>query len=424
LIKTKESAPENKEEIKKDPNNFKIETLEETESKEILVRTEIHGDDFNGQLLTKEILEKEDLIPKYKIGMDNSVNCYLSKGYDIGQGRIAVIAYVEKDGKIKACSYYRSNSQGVWRYLPDYTVNENGKMKWYGKGYGEESLTLPIVTQKALSKIISNLPIIKTEESPELIFAGTTKKFGKFDADYYEETKEESKKLSNLNYKEERKTPPEQIQLKKEETPDFSTVLANWEEVTSLYGKISIEVFPSKDGILKFMFCKDSVGRVWIGGIEDNSEIQSTGLRKTWIDGGDLSTPAYEYPIQIEEYGNPEVIKVVGRTMYIDAYENYLKKIPIIKEYLKTRVKKDEESANKTVESKLTIGNSKNFIELYQALEQIGGVQGSKQFYSASQLKDIIERVRKGELNINYVTNTHSLRDKVIDLIGIEELKR
>src|SRR3989344_3905887 len=83
------------------------------------------------------------------------------------------------------------------------------------------------------------------------------------------------------------------------------------------------------------MFFKDAAGRAWIGGIEDDSETQSTGLKKSWVEGGDLATPAYEYKTgrtdQTGGYGNDKM----RNGSYVDMYDNYLKKIPVIQEYLK-----------------------------------------------------------------------------------------
>jgi hypothetical protein len=172
------------------------------------------------------------------------------------------------------------------------------------------------------------------------------------------------------------------------------------------------------------MFCRDATGRVWIGSIEDNSEIQSTGLKKSWIEGGDLTTPAFEYKYketdQTGGYGNDKI----RNGPYIDMYENYLKKIPVIQEYLKASAARRPEKGLTPIpqiEQQRMINDAQSFAELYQVIEQIGGLQGSQQFYQPSELKNIIERVRKGELNIYYITRTAGLRSKVEELIKLEE---
>ena len=323
------------EKLRKEIENFQIEVLSDKEAEEILSKAKITGDPYKGETLTKDILKEEGLMPRYKISLGDVSIWFSSNPYELRGGRIAVVGYVEKDGEIFARSYYLSNSQGIWRYLPYYKTDENGNISWYGKGYSEESITLPIMAQKALSEIIKKSPLLRLKRDPNLIFAGLSKNFESIimgnKSDYLEEIDEQSIRLKGKFYDREKIVPTEQIFLSEEETPDFSKLLTTWEQETSLYGKITIEVFPSKDGKLLFMFCRDELDRVWIGGIDNNSEITSTGLRKSWVDGGFLTMPAFEYQSQSYGYGNSSLMK--GN--YIDMYTNYISKIPVIREYNK-----------------------------------------------------------------------------------------
>jgi len=311
--------------------DIQIEKINNDESKKILEKTKIHGDSFMGEFLTTEILKEEKLEPKYKTKLGD-YTIWLSSAYELGNGRIAVVSYIEKNGEITAYSYYRSDSQGVWRFLPDYTIKENGKIKWAGKGYGEESVTLPIELQKTLSTTTKEK--IKLKRNPEFIFAGTAKRFGREFKGYYNEVESSPKKLNGNFYpKYNEKIPPEQMVLTDNESPDFSKLITSWEQETALYGKIVIEVFPSKDGRLEYMFCRDSSGKIWIGGIQDNSKIQSTGLRETWISGGNLTTPAFEYEDLAGNFGNDK--EKIGP--YVDMFKNYLSRVPVIREYIESK---------------------------------------------------------------------------------------
>jgi len=333
----KESIEMRKRQEKIQYPDIQIEKINNDESKEILRRTKIHGDPFMGEFLTTEILKEEKLGPKYKIKLGD-YTVWLSSAYELGSGRIAVVSYIEKDGEITAYSYYRSDSQGVWRFLPDYTIKENGKIKWVGKGYGEESVTLPIELQKTLSTITKEK--IKPKRNPGFIFAGTAKRFGREFKGYYNEVESSPKKLNGNFYpKYNEKTPPEQMVLADNESPDFSKLITSWEQETALYGKITIEVFPSKDGGLKYMFCSNSSGKIWIGGIQNNSKIQSMGLGETWVDGGDLTTPAFEYKDLAGNFGNDR--EKIGP--YVDMFENYLSNIQVIREYIEIKSKKTSE---------------------------------------------------------------------------------
>lgn len=68
------------------------------------------------------------------------------------------------------------------------------------------------------------------------------------------------------------------------------------------------------------------------------------------------------------------------------------------------------------------IPEAKDFLELFRALDATGGLQGSQKFYSVQELKDTINRVRTGELAAETITNTGGLRQRVAELLKIEQL--
>ncbi|GEM_PF-2962524 len=325
-----------------------LEALPQTEAERIMGKTEIHAHDFGGKHLTVETLRQAKLEPKYKVKLDG-VEWYASQPYEMDSGRLAIVAYVHFKDKIIARTYYRSNSQGVWRYLPGYTgVGPN--IDWFDKGYGEESVTVPIASQMALAKLVAQEQPLKLLPAidPDLIFAGTSRKLedyadnrGRRGITYYLESEAEAQKLNGNFYIPEnsegpKKMKPEEVRFTDaNEAPDFTKVpLATWEEATAQYGNVFKEVLPSRDGERLYMFCRDTKGRLWIGGIENvASEIRSTGLKRAWVKGGDLTTPAYEYKVpsadQTGGYGND-----ADRSgPYVDMYANYLSKIPVFQEY-------------------------------------------------------------------------------------------
>lgn len=382
------------------------------ESQAILDRVEIRGSGFRGQELRKQDLLTEGLGPKYKIDISGKDVWVSSSAYELGSGRDAVVAYVQKNERYITRAYYRSNSQGVWRYLPAYHEND-GQINWYSKGYGEASITLPIEAQQALAELTKSQTEIKTPPEPERIFAGMSRNRD-YTVSYRDEVNSMPDRLKGNFYpqKVETKIPPEQVKFQDPgQAPDFSKQLASWEQQTALYGKISVEAYGSKNDQLKFMFCRDSRGRAWIGGIEDDSPVTSTGLRQGWVDGGDLTTPAFEYHTpeanQTGGYGNDQLTE--GH--YSDMYENYLSKIPIIKEYQQLKGQTPEISIP-------TIDSAQNLGDLYRALDSRGGLQGSAEFYSSEDLKSVIELVQKGTWPIESVTRTDGLRQKVADLLG------
>ncbi len=311
-----------------------LEIIDTEESNHVMTKAEIHATPFNnGDRLSIEDLAKEGLAPKYKITIGGTTLWFSSSPYDLGDDRIAVVAYVENNkGAVVARSFYRSNSQGIWRYLPNYQLNGIGNINWYSKGHGEQSVTLPWQLQLALSAI-SNKEKAKKVNNSDFIFGGTARDLG-YMGTFYMDVEGMPQRLESNFYSEnpDNKVSPDQLVFHNPQaTPNLNHEIAVWKQNSALYGPINIRVFNSQDNALTYMFCEDRQGRVWIGGIENNTEIQSVGLRKRWVDGGDLVTPAFEYHSQTGGYGNNNL----SNGNYVDMFQNYLSKIPIIQEYLR-----------------------------------------------------------------------------------------
>ena len=316
-------------------NKFSIEVIDKDRGLEILNRVEIHGDPFNDKLLSKEILKEQGLLPKYRVRLGDSFVWLSSLPYDIKHGRIAVVGYVEIENRIIARSYYLSNSTGLWRYLPGY-LSQKGKIVFYDKGYDQQSVTLPSILQRALSEISKEGGEILSVEDPFLIFAGTAGRIAK-ESSYIAEVDSAPQNLRGDFYRKstKKRIPPEELNFDNLENdpdyPDYSKLITSWKQNTKLYGEIDIEAYPSNDGHLKFLLCRDRLNRVWLGGIETGGKIQSTGLKQSWVDGGDLTTPAYEYKEDSNGYGNYEI----ESGHYVDMFQNYLSKIPMIRTYMR-----------------------------------------------------------------------------------------
>lgn len=337
---------------------------------ELLQKIKVHGAPFavgfdgNADKYIESELKPEELLdaglfPKYEIKVENAV-VLLSMPYNVSSdsGRVAFVGYVKSGEEYVARTFYLSRSQGVWRYLPRYTPNfapqytQNQRVGHYDKGYTEESITLPIPLQQSLNIILVNETPLDIPGNSNYYFAGTARR-KTYSADqelitYNAEVGEmpypiegnlQAPRAEDGSYV---KLPPNEVRLAHPEKdgPDFSRIVTTWQQKTTIYGEITIEVYESKDKKLRYMFCSDTNGKSWIGGIETDEAIQSVGLRRSWVDGGDLSTPAYEYPKQIgkTEYANFNDM----RSMYVDMYTNYISQIPIIQEYENSKNKQSE----------------------------------------------------------------------------------
>lgn len=308
--------------------------IEYNEAEDIFKRVQIRGDGRAGEL-TSEILENAGLLPHHRLEIEGRA-MWFSHGYDIGGGRIAVMGYVQDDdGSVVARSYYRSNSQGIWRYLPQYQMRE-GRVSWYSKGYGEESVTLPALLQESLTNSIEDDGGVLELDSDvaRAAFTGTARHVGSTGTVYHNKVSPESERLRGIPAHGGILLPsPDKVRTEPEQSPKFDTVLAAWQQDTSLYGRVAFEVVPSNDGTLRFLFCRDEKGRAWVSSVENNSPVESTGLRQQWLSGGVLTTPAYEYSQQSAGYGNEQD----RRGNYVDMFENYLSKIPVIQEYIASK---------------------------------------------------------------------------------------
>jgi hypothetical protein len=315
-----------------------------------LGKVHINGGEFTDyqghkRMLTPELLRSAGLYPVREIEV-GSANIAFSKPYEAGDGRLAVVAYVKGGGQdYTARTYYRSNSTGLWRYLPSYRPDGSGGINHFNKGFGEESITVPSEVQQVLAKMSGPGGEILQISNPDFYFAGTAKSVDQISAEqaditYVREVGKDPKKLpgevgegpggdERLN--------PEQINVEEAFRPDFSKIKARWQQTSEVYGtpdgqpgNITIELFESNNGEMRYMFCHDQLGRVWIGAVETTGDVGSTGLRRNWVDGGDLTTPASEYSQQAGSYGNENL----RRGNYVDMWENYNSKIPLIQEYV------------------------------------------------------------------------------------------
>ncbi|HNV97146.1 MAG TPA: T3SS effector HopA1 family protein [bacterium] len=69
------------------------------------------------------------------------------------------------------------------------------------------------------------------------------------------------------------------------------------------------------------------------------------------------------------------------------------------------------------------INSAKNFEDLFFAIKEIGTIRGSQQEYSPELLIQTINRVRSGEISINFITRKYNLRQKVQEFLKNPEYK-
>lgn len=309
-------------------------------------KIEIHNSVLDGRTLTVEDLRNAGLEPVYELKIGET-EIQLSKPFKLDSTRLGVTAYVKSGNKYVARSYYRSNSAGVWRNLPGYLTDGKGKLIYYDKAIDQRALTLPSEIQQSLAQL-SEQPgnILELPDAP-FLFAGTSRDLKTLGSDeertVYFEVNKGPVQIAGLENASEKKIDPEKIEITDpKKKPNFGKLVSSWKQASSVYTKagetegiIEIELYESEDGSLRYMFCNDELGRAWLSGIETTGPVGSTGLRKEWIEGGDINTPAFEYAQESGGFGNPNLRK----DGYVDMFKNYVSKIPLIQEYLLHRQK-------------------------------------------------------------------------------------
>jgi hypothetical protein len=320
---------------------------------ELLLETEVHGDD---ESVTPELLLQYGILPEFELPLFNR-KVYLSKCFELANGYLGVIGFVENDeGKLVARSYYKSRTGGaVWRYLPAYVG------KHLGKGhYDKNSVVAPTDMQFAFAVISSDHDHVENinREQAEKVFYGTAK------AKYNEPDKQADEDEGRYTYYSARgvekdgyrlpgnlgaeggiytnQIDPEKLEITDQEIrPDFSEIGKEgntWAQkisdpITNREYKIEVDVIPSRDGTINYMFCWDKdEGRAWVGMVElAKEEISETGLKKRWVDAGRLVTPIIDHEEHdIDHYGVP----IPGNSNYVDMFPNYVNKIPEVKKYI------------------------------------------------------------------------------------------
>lgn len=313
--------------------------------------TDFPLDDEHGVRLEGRDLVRAGLSPRHKITFGGE-EILVSDAYDV-EGRIAFVGYV-KDKEITdrdvyvARTYYRSRSASAWRYLPSYMAS-GSDVRWFDKGWDEQSVTTPIPMQFALNQVLleqanPNTPRVLTAgQNPYFYFAGTARNFGTrntFQTEVESIPVDLGSAVLKLPPGERRVNdrlvlaPPESLRLDHVDKPNFSEVILTSESDTELEGHVTYEIFLSQDGRKAYMmkqYEKDGqmCASLVMGEDLESPMAKDLGVKARWIDLGDLAMPSSEYDSQAGAYGG-----AVVKRPYVDMWPNYISKIPLVQEYL------------------------------------------------------------------------------------------
>jgi hypothetical protein len=194
--------------------------------------------------------------------------------------------------------------------------------------------------------------------------------------------------------------------------------IAQWKTKNALYGNVDCEIFTSLDESLRYQFCRDSLGRGWIANIENTSAVTGVGVRKVWVDGGDLVTTAFEYSTQSRAYGNPKISK----RKYVDMYTNYLSKVPLIRSYMKSAITRELDPVAQAKIIRGLVNSSDSIAQLYSVLRSIPEDKPGKAEWETTI--ECIGLVSIGEAKTANITNRYGIRRRAYELISEEKIRR
>lgn len=403
-----------------------VEKLDFVQAAEILSKTEIHGSHFDGERLTVDDLRAAGLAPVFRLRFSEGVDMSVSPVYQLGDEEyLAAVVYVHDEKATVARSYYMSRSQGVWRYLPQY-LPSSGKIEWFSKWVSEFAITGPSELQQALAGLETKKPLVV--KKPMKIFAGTARSLFAEAGSIARLVNELPEVLPQVETGYHRSggkkeyCAPESVgtRIPPEKQPLFSLgPVAEWKTKNALYGEVICELFVSEDKSLRYQFCRDTLGRAWLANIENTSPITSVGVRSSWVDGGDLITPAFEYSSQSSHYGNAKVTK----KKYVDMYDNYLSHIPMIRRYMQSAVKRELDPLMRVKIVRGLVRSASSIAQLYEVLRSIPEDNpGSGEWETVIACIGMLLIGEGGKKNI---TNRYGIRRRAYELmIGDKAKKR
>ncbi|MDP2913781.1 MAG: hypothetical protein Q8N91_07265, partial [Candidatus Omnitrophota bacterium] len=335
--------------------------------------------DENGREVAYHDLKQKGLAPAYKIQFGKEAY-YLSEPFIADGGRVGFVAYFlhkpnnGKRPKLFVNGYCTSNSHGVWRAISH--IGEGSMEGWFGKGFGQDSQTLPLEICEELTRIASSRAGLKRREGifKEVLGRGYIIPDGTQLGTQFAQMQIDTERLVVAD-----EVPLEGRQFGIKQThifefdkglrPDFKKGVGKpWQSKNPLYGVITHYCVRSVDGRIQYLFNSDGYGHMWIGSIQ-----MTTGLLdRQGVCANQLTiaipqilmtTPWQYYDEMPKGYtGRPHPDPVHARH-YCDA-SAFLDKIDIIKE-AKRMLPKDVPRAPPTLPGKGIITSSSAGLFIY-----------------------------------------------------------
>lgn len=382
--------------------------------------------------LTRNLLKNQNFQPTGSLQIDGK-EFFVGKVIKSTATRDqSVMFYKGSDGKMMPRVLYKSQSDGGWRVCPGV---EPGPVYGKGKGIHYTQETKPhrsIVQYLEEAEAVNHIGFYKGDiiydyfnigvrsaawntfdrELQKYEDRGVLFQFQRFQPGHF--TKAE---LGSVDLAQEFMSIDFSKSGVREFVPNFESIPVRVDKQKhTLLGVINTESYSaSLNGRpVEWVMAYDRSGRVWIDRISflDN-KINSFGISPEVIDSGFLTSKPLEYR-SLCDILHPRMDFVDFQERYVDITP-LLDNLKPIQDFRKARGIGLERIPGQV--NPLTLHSARSFDELYNALSKTKGLQGSRIYYSPSELVRIINGVRNGSIELNAVTRTGDLRSIVQRLL-------
>jgi len=320
---------------------------------------------YDRDVSVRDALADSGLEPRYEMIVDET-RIALSEPFPMEDGRQGIIGYVESNGQVHARMYYRSNSQAAWRVTDTVTGGQH-----FGKGIGESDTLLPIDLNIAIHRMVgegstplveigtrrtlsateagAQAAIIRPLVARDRTYAGDTTAVEHHGIHYYSTEYGAGRSSRPVgSHGRELATPgqivappaPSEIRLPSDaQLADFSQPPVDRFEIQASAlagitgdGRISAEVYLSRDGRTRYLVGEDAAGRIFVLGAESTaSGVSSFGNRAESVELHGMDAPLFEYGSQIAtDYGG-------SRDSRYHLNWAYVRETPLVREIYRAR---------------------------------------------------------------------------------------
>ncbi len=162
------------------------------------------------------------------------------------------------------------------------------------------------------------------------------------------------------------------------------------------------------------------------------------GTKKEGQDSMSLLSKDCGFEIEGTAIGVPKTFMFRGKEWRINSYDPETKQLSIeiplehktsmtLEEFKKINQPKLFKNHRSDLELQMFKGlrdKVDNWEKLYRLIEDSGGIQGINGFFEPDRLINIIKQAREKRLDVSRIPNTLGLRDKIIELLKIEEVRK